>query len=168
MSAERWPPFSGGEHGHAALNIAICELLGIEWEGRPSLRVTLEMEAGRYPRVRTEYLQVWKLPEVPGRVIARDYVLVPRDRAEDVLEAPRFPRGSVRAAVARQRDHWRSEFYHREHGYSLDGETTSRAQARDLAVMQRACDREYHGSLWDARVWSGVPLAVRIRAEHGE
>lgn len=87
--------------------------------------------------------------------------------AEEILAAPRFPRGSVRAAVARYRDHWRGDFVHKADGFALDGETVSRAQCRDLAVMQRASDREYHGTLWDARVWSGVPLGERVRAEHG-
>lgn len=151
----------------AAVNVALCEALGIEHKGRANLHVVIEISVRDYPRVTVTETAIAGFPGLKGREIERRFALVAMDQAEEILAAPRFPRGSVRAAVALYRDHWRGYFVHKASGYALDGETVSRVQCRDLAVMQRASDREYHGTLWDARVWSGVPFGERVRAVNG-
>lgn len=155
---------------HAQTNIALCELLGIAHEGRANLRVTLEIIAGRHPVVTVRETLVRRPPGVVDRERCEQFVLISREEADYHFAGPRvrFPPGSVRAAVAHEGDSWRSAFFDRRGGYMLDGERVPRAAARDLAIMQRAAETRDRGTLWDARVWSGIPFGERIWAAHGK
>lgn len=149
------------------LNISLCELLGIDYKGRAIRRVLVEIVPHEYPRVTVEEAILAELPGSKGRTHVQQWALVPYGSAVQTGTGSAFPPGSVRDAVARHGDAWRSAFYHRPRGYALDAETVSHAQARDMAVTQRASDRQYHGTLWDARAWSGLPAGERVRAVYG-
>lgn len=76
-----------------------------------------------------------------------------------------FPRGSIRHAVARYGDNW---------GIALEPPPSSedcnpvfRAERHDAEIVKRCADMRFganqidRGTVWDPRVWIGVPLTER-------
>lgn len=149
----------------AATISAVCAVLGVDLSSTDIARVSLELRPGEYPRVLVERV-LRDGRQLGARTVGR-FRLVLEDEAGRVALAEALPAGSVRAAVTRYGDEWRDMIPRRFDGYARDGETVSRAQCRDMAVMQRASETRDRGTIWDERVWSGVPIAARVLEAHG-
>jgi hypothetical protein len=74
--------------------------------------------------------------------------------------APQFPVGSIRRAVAVMGDNWGLAFDPMNAAATRYNEVF-RAERHDADVMRRCAITMDRGTVWDPRVWIGVPSTER-------